>query len=307
MGIKVTDLIKCRLVDHKNQAQLLVKYGVRKGVLFTLGKHRPQIYYPTSQKSEITKNYLAKNTPKEVTGVCHNPSLSVLDSESLIIQSLEGYVLPLMPVAPSYIHKLHLKTKLTPKCYQDLACKCHDGNKAKRATEIIGNNQVTYLFYPNGTVMVSTENRNNPFKLETEYDRVDLLTFFGQVRDRLIFIISDIHERLVSKILEWELIQCDINKDVCVNDWLQFTGFKIQYKHLDRVFRVYIKSMGKNTVCRVEESKNPKKPVVEAINEILNPDEVTKELLRSYKRELSEIKCILSEIKERLTPGSELQ
>ena len=46
-------------------------------------------------------------------------------------------------------------------------------------------------------------------------------------------------------------------------------GLKVQVKHFDRLFRVYIKSIGKDTVCRVEESLNPtKKPAVQAINEI---------------------------------------
>jgi hypothetical protein len=82
----------------------------------------------------------------------------------------------------------------------------------------------------------------------------------------------DRHERLVPDIMEWELAQCDINKDVKVSDSLHFTGLKIQIKQLDHLFRIYIKSMGKDTVCRVEETKHPKKkPVIEAITEIFNP------------------------------------
>ena len=71
--------------------------------------------------------------------------------------------------------------------------------------------------------------------------------------------------------MEWELTQCDINKDIVMRDWFQFTGIQIQVKHLDHLFRIYVKSMGKDTICRVEETKHPKKSAIEAITEILNP------------------------------------
>ena len=56
---------------------------------------------------------------------------------------------------------------------------------------------------------------------------------------------------------------------------LQYAGLKVQVKHFDRLFRVYIKSIGRDTVCRVEESLNPKKKTaVQAINEIFpNPND----------------------------------
>ena len=86
--------------------------------------------------------------------------------------------------------------------------------------------------------------------------------------------LADTHERIVPGILEWELTQCDINKDIKVGEGLQYTGLKVQVKHFDRLFRVYIKSIGKDTVCRVEESLNPKKTAVQAINEIFpNPNQ----------------------------------
>jgi hypothetical protein len=118
--------------------------------------------------------------------------------------------------------------------------------------------------------MVFTESSNSPFKLEDEVDRSRLLAFFGQVRDRLITLIADKHERIVPDILEWELTQCDINKDVKVGEGLQYAGIKLQVKHFDHLFRVYIKSTGKDTTCRVEQSLTPKKPAIQALNEILN-------------------------------------
>ena len=123
--------------------------------------------------------------------------------------------------------------------------------------------------------MVFTESSDNPFKLEDETDLSRLIAFFGQVRDRLVTFLADTHERIVPSVLEWEITQCDINKDIKVGEGLQYTGLKVQVKHFDHLFRVYIKSLGKDTACRVEESLNPKKPAVQAINEILpNPNQV---------------------------------
>ena len=159
-----------------------------------------------------------------------------------------------MLATPLFIHNIHLKTELAPQCYADLPIHANQANKSKKYGEIIGNSHVTYLFYPQGTVMMSIENTNSPFKLESEVDRSRILTFFGQVRDRLIKITTDPHERLVSDVMTWDLTECDLNRDVPVNNWLQVIGIKIQVRRLDHLFRIYIKSMGKDTVCRTEES-----------------------------------------------------
>ena len=58
-------------------------------------------------------------------------------------------------------------------------------NNGKQHEEIIGKDRVSYYFYAKGTVMVLTESSNSPFKLEDEFDRSRLLTFFGQIMDRL--------------------------------------------------------------------------------------------------------------------------
>ena len=78
-------------------------------------------------------------------------------------------------------------------------------NKGKEHTEIIGQAHICYYFYTNGTVIVSVENSNNPFKIEDDTDRSRLMVFFGQVRDRLVTFLMDRHERIVPDILDWEL------------------------------------------------------------------------------------------------------
>jgi hypothetical protein len=279
-GIRFTDLVKVGLAKNKRQAQLILKHALNAGTLFTLDPRRPQQYYPTSLKSEITKNYLSRNIPIQPSGVSLPIEGYNGSSESLVIQSLENYVLPLLPTSPIFVHNLHLKFKLTSDCYDEISiAPNNNNNQSKRHEEIIGQTHVCYLFYPSGRVIVSIQCSNNPLKLETEIDRSRILTFFGQVRDRLILYIADRHERFVPDILRWELTQCDINKDIVIPDLLHFTGLKIQVSHLDHLFRIYIKSMGVNTGCRIEENANLKKPAIEAINKIFNPNEVTDNLL----------------------------
>jgi hypothetical protein len=279
-GITFNDLLSSRLVFHKEQAQNTLKRCLQRNILFTLAKHKPQQYYPTCLKAEISKNKMSKNYPIEFTGVGYSkPPFSnncFKSSSAAITQSLEEYILPLLPAAPLHIHKIRFNFKITPECYAELnLLPLGHGNRGKEHVEIIGSFHVSYLFYPNGRVIVFIESSRNPLKLETEIDRSRLMAFFGQVRDRLIVFLMDSHERIVPDIMEWELTQCDINKDIVVDDSLQFTALKVQIKHLDHLFRIYIKSMGKDTVCRIEESLNPKQnnppAAIQMITDIFNP------------------------------------
>jgi hypothetical protein len=66
--------------------------------------------------------------------------------------------------------------------------------------------------------------QQEPHKLETEEDRSRLIAFFGQIRDRLILLLCDKHERLVPDIMEWQLTEADINKDIKVSDLFHFSA-----------------------------------------------------------------------------------
>ena len=288
-GVTLNDLLSTGLASNKKQSQITLKYYHNQGILFTISAHKPQQYYPMCIKSEILRAKVAKNIPIGVTEVgyfykAHNtdseqPNNSdnagrssnsrFPDLEPAIIQSLEGYVLPLLPSVPLHIHKMQFRLKVNPECYKELSLPKCKGNNGKQHDEIIGQVRVSYYFYSNGTVMVFTESSNSPFRLEDDVDRSRLLAFFGQVRDRLITILADRHERIVPDVLEWDLTQCDINKDIKVGEGFQYTGIKVQVKHFDQLFRVYIKSIGKDTACRVEQSLTPKKPAIQALNEIL--------------------------------------
>jgi hypothetical protein len=283
-GINFKDLLSTGFALHKQQAQITIKHCFRRNILFTLRSCKPRQYYPTCLKSEILK----KNIPIEPTGVRLpknglfrgnkiSTKIEHLHSgrESIIFQTLEGYVLPLLPKAPLHVHKLQFKVKIPAEYYQGIPLTIAPWNKGKEHEEIIGNVHARYRFYSNGTVIVSTTSSNNPFKLEDDLDLANIIAFFGQLRDRLIVFLRDSHERIVPGIMEWELTQWDVNKDIQISDLFHCTSINIQVKHLTHLFRIYFKSMGKETVCRVEESCTSKGSTnaIETINTILNPCE----------------------------------
>jgi hypothetical protein len=115
---------------------------------------------------------------------------------------------------------------------------------------------------------------NNPFKLEDEADESILYSFLGQVRDRLLYLLTDPHERIVPPITKWVLTGCDINKDIAVADMLQLSAINIQLKDAGRVFRLYIKSLGEKAVYRVEESVMMWSPLVDVLHTIRSPSEL---------------------------------
>jgi hypothetical protein len=126
-----------------------------------------------------------------------------------------------------------------------------------------------YSFYPKGRTMVYVACSNNPFKLVDEADLLTLYSFLGQVRDRLLHLLADPRERIVPPITEWVLTGCDRNKDITVTDRLQLSAINIQLKEADRVFRLYIKSLGDKAVYRVEESLKMRSSIVDALHTII--------------------------------------
>jgi hypothetical protein len=308
-GITFNDVLRCGTAPHKEQAQTTLKHYLKKGVLFTLGDLRPQQYYPTCIKSDILKNKFSKNIPIGVTELgFSNTSNSSINNASnhfynnnnknrsicdhcINLQSLEDHVLPLLPSAPLYIHKMQFILRIKREYYNDIAISANIWNRGKRHEEIIGSILAKYQLYSNGTVMVFTENSNNPFKIEDELDRSRLMAFFGQLRDRLVILLKDEHERVVPDIMEWHLTQFDINKDIKVSDWFQYTGLKIQVKYWDHIFRIYIKSMGNDTVYRVESSSiiHTKSSAIETINNIFNPTEKLEKQIEQINRKLDSV------------------
>jgi hypothetical protein len=303
-GITYKDLMDAGIAIHKRHAQDVLKYHLRKGDIFTLKDMRPQQYYPTNIKSEVIEK-IAKNTPIDPTGVGILSTSSSSSSKSPLspqcpqytaVPTLEGYVLPLLPKAPLFIHNMHFKTKVLPECYSELDLPSYKRNKGKHYTEIIGKTRVDYVLYASRTVDIYVSCSNNPYKLETEQDRFRIIEFFGQIRAGLINLLNDKHERIVADVLEWELTECDINKDIKVSDLLHFSAIKVLVKHIDRLFSIYIKSMGKDTVCRIEERKQPNQSAIEFINNVFNPVERVEKQIAEQGSELSEIRSIVTEL-----------
>jgi hypothetical protein len=298
-GIAYIDLVAHGVAKHKRQAQDTLKHYLKNGTLFTLRSCRPQEYYPSASRSEVIKTKSLKNTPIDPTGVNHFSSPhNSKNIESMTIQTLEGYVLPLLPSAPLFIHNMHFKLKISPEYYAELNMTGSIGNNGKRHSEIIGKAHVNYTFYHNGTVNIEVQSSNSPLRLGDEIDRTRLHVFLGQLRDRMITFLIDRHERIVPDILEWDVTECDINKDIKVSDAVHFTGIKIQVKHVDHLFRIYVKSMREDTVCRVEESRHPNKPAIELINDLFNPAERIEKILVEYRDKTTEIHRTISHITE---------
>lgn len=270
-GLSITDLLSSGLARSKKQAQRMLKYlSHERKVLFTLENRKPQRYFPTCLKADIIQNMRKsqKNVPIHPTGVRHSKATL---SSTLEQQKAKSFldVLSALGNVPLFIHKLHLLLSVDPITYAEIQGAVVERNKAKRHEEVVGKAHVQYHISPNGTIMIYVACSHNPFKLESDADESILFSFLGQVRDRLLYLLSDPHERLVPAILEWRLIQCDLNKDIELTDMHQLTGINIQLKHADRVFRLYIKSLGDRAVYRAEESlKLKSSPLVDGLRSI---------------------------------------
>jgi hypothetical protein len=321
-GITFYDLLSKGIAQSKKQAQRKLKNCLHTNVVFTLKDVKPQQYYPSSMRAEISESIMrkegndillvdstpvgsnsgsSKNMSRNTIITASAISQSPISHESIVTESLKGQVLPLLASAPLHIHNMHFKLKITPDCYIQLNLSKSNRNNGKHHYERIGiKRHVDYTFYPNGTVNITTECSDNPFKLENESDHSILLSFLGQLRDRLLILLGDKQEeKLIPNITEWYLTEFDINKDIKVSDLLHLTALKTQVKHLDHIFRIYIKSKGPDTVCRVEQSISPnnKKPAIDAINDIFNPDE-------RIERELHKIEAILVRISKSISSMS---
>jgi hypothetical protein len=171
---------------HAKGILFTVEDVIRQGINLIQNKN-PQQYFPTCIKANSIENLKdRKNVLVDPTGVAFSklpiskgPLANCVDP--IISQTLEGYVLPLLPEAELFIHNLHFKTRVSPECYAELNLPHYRRNYGKHHTEIIANTHVDYIFYSNGTVNVSTSCSRNPYKLETEEDRSRLLVFFGQI------------------------------------------------------------------------------------------------------------------------------
>src|SRR5919198_593658 len=130
-GITFNDLLLSGISKTKIQAQLKLKNCLKNQVLFTLQDHKPQQYYPTSIKAHILER---KNVPLDPTGVCYQYYYHPYNN------SFIADILPLLPAAPSYIHNMHFRLKVSPECYVQLSLPAYNiNNKGKHQYENLAN------------------------------------------------------------------------------------------------------------------------------------------------------------------------
>lgn len=309
-GINFSDVVK-EFGCYKTKAQRILKdcCQQRMGkdgrlyapILFRAPtRTSPQQYYPAAFRADIFERLKHRgNVPICPTELSYSKASLSTALEQQKAQNLLG-ILCSFGSFPLFIHKLQLRLTFESRYYNDIQKSSSQYNKSKQHEEKIGSAVVKYLVYPNGKVMVFVACSNNPFKLEDEADESILYSFLGQVRDRLLYLVSDPQERVVPPITEWRLVGCDMNKDIAVTDMLQLTAIDIQIKDADRVFRVYIKSLGDKAVYRVEESRHPYKPAIEVINDVLNPVERIGEKIDKQQDKITEIHGMISHISKSL-------
>ena len=100
-------------------------------------------------------------------------------------------------------------------------------------------------------------------------------------------------KELFPDISEWEVTECDFNKDIKVSDFFHMTALKVRIKHLDHLLGIYVKAMGQDTVLRVEETKRPNMRAADFITDIFNPMERFQSELLDQRRKIDEIYDII--------------
>jgi hypothetical protein len=263
-------------------------------ILFRLPKRtNPQHYFPSKIRPDILEKLRNReNVLIEPTGLGFSSYSNIPISNALDYQKAQHFldVLKQIRFSPLYIHKLQLQLSINSELYHDVKHEFNKYNRGKMHLERIGSHIVKYLIYPNGMVLVYIACTNTPFKLETDNDVSFLFAFLGQVRDRLLYVLSDVREKFVPCIMDWRLIECDVNKDVVIDDIAQLTLPDILLKDVDRVFRLYVKSLNDKSVYRCEESFTVDLPISVALDEIRF----------SYKSTVDSIKQALDEINQKL-------
>lgn len=289
-GITFQDIMTEFSVNKKSSTQRMLKFSHDKNILFTgndlmsegiqlLANTNPQQYFPRSIKADIVENLRKrKNVQVNPTGV--TPSKHPL-SNGLEAQKAQNFldILVRLSFALRYIHKLQLMLSIKKEYYTTLERDSKPKNKAKPYEERIGRTLTRYVYSPNGTVEIAVACSDNPFRLETDDDVTILFSFFGQVKDRMVYHLGDPRERMIPPIIDWRLKQCDVNKDIEITDKMQFTLPDIQLKYAGRVFRAYVKLLGEKAAYRCEESLKVDLNLMDGIHYSRDPDMILEKKL----------------------------
>jgi hypothetical protein len=290
LGIDFTDLEEFGF--KKSKAQSILKRMCYESYDKNGGKHppllfrspkrsSPQKFYPASLKADVTEDMKKRKVlldPTEVTSSLITPFSKSRHPLSSVIESgkansfLEALIL--IPYQPAYIHNIHLQVDIDRNEFELIGkqeVRSRYTDHSERIGRVKGVPNANFMLYPKGKIMVYVKCSENPFKLETENDVSYFFSFLGQVRDRMVIWLSDLRETVVPSIMDWHLLQCDINRDVELTSMAQITLPNIQMRYLDRVFRLYVKSRHEKAIYRTEEFLNIKQILPEALECILNP------------------------------------
>ena len=221
-----------------------------------LESKNPQQYFPTCIKGEIIEKLRKRKSVRDDLKFKPLSTIFSFRKSDLLIEKKAQNILDLLlllPYFPVYIHKLQLIFYTNSQFYAATR-EIVRSRKLNTFEEIIGSRHVKYILSSNGAVQVFIRSNDTPFKLESELDESLIFSFFGQVKDRLLYIIGDVKELAVPSVMEWVLLQCDVNKDVEIDEKAQLVLPEIQLKHASQVFREYVKVIQGKAYFRMEES-----------------------------------------------------
>lgn len=273
----------------KSRAQRILKRGVQGHLFFTPTRTNPQKYYPESRRYAMVEYLNNKGMVlKETTGTTHTTHTSPTSNirgtncntntnyplSSCLEYQKANHLLDIMislSFSPMLVHKLVVEMFLDEDSYDLIGVKPWKGNLGILQKERIDNTEVKCVFYKNGKLVLHVVCSNRPFKLETEEDVAILCSYFGQVRDRIEYQISDPLGRIVPPISKWILKQCEFNKDVTITDEAQITFPDMQLSTTFQTFRLYVKDLEGKAHARCESLVKVNQPLVQFLESNINP------------------------------------
>jgi RecA/RadA recombinase len=268
-GITYKDILKRfpGLVKTSKQAQNILRNYKNKSKLYTCHRTKPQKYFLSNDHAELAALNYRKSTHSDPTGVksSHSSSpnghSSSTTSRAPLTNVLEHikthdfyHALVMLKIAPLAMHNIRLYLKLAdPTRYDIIPTHYEEENRAKVLRRRKGHVHTTYKIYPHGAVDIFIKCSKAAFPIETDSDVTELFSFIGGVYNTLQDWLRDMNAHIVPPIKHWRLVHADINKDVKVPERLHLTVPNMELSVVDRVFRMYVKSLGHVSVLRVEE------------------------------------------------------
>ena len=272
-GITFEDLITSQEYT-KRKAQRTLKHFHESKVLFTakdlkkeqiilpgLRDTNPQQYYLESMKRIIIEKY------KKKAITCSDSSNPIAEEKK---NNIFLEILQRLDYSPLFIHKIQLKTSYYKEEYEWIKEGIDDQyeflgeRKLKRIVE--------FHSYPNGTLMAYIKCSKYPIRIDNESDVNNLYILLGEIQGILNRKYNLFPHTVIPPILDWELLNCDFNKDIEIDSISQVTlPAHMQMKEAGKVFRLYVKPIDDKVYYRVEESACPRLTLQDALQNFSKP------------------------------------